>query len=158
MLARLWRSERGTAVVEFALVAMPLCLIVFGILDFGRALNYYNDLTQISGQGARAAAVNQDPLGGPAAVNFQHQLACEGTTGELRNGINVSITQTPTNTGDPVTVTSSYTFKYLGFLSSVAGLPLTLTLSAAQTERYEAPVAPGYSASNNVTGGAGTCP
>ena len=51
------RSERGTAVVEFALVGPILFLLVLGILDFGRALNYYNTLTQLAGQGARAAAV-----------------------------------------------------------------------------------------------------
>ena len=32
-------SERGTAVVEFALVGPLLFLLVLGILDFGRALN-----------------------------------------------------------------------------------------------------------------------
>src|SRR5690242_3027793 len=67
-LKRLRRDQRGVAVVEFALVVGPLLLIVFGILDFGRALNYYNDVTQLAGQGARFAAVNQEP-------------DCVGTTG-----------------------------------------------------------------------------
>ena len=40
---RLSRSERGTAVVEFALIAPLLFLIVFGIIEFGRMLNAYND-------------------------------------------------------------------------------------------------------------------
>src|SRR5262249_11331792 len=60
---RLVRSERGTAVVEFALVAPLLFLLVFGIIEFGRILNAYNQLTQLAGQGARAAAVNRNPDG-----------------------------------------------------------------------------------------------
>ena len=134
-------------------MAIPLCLIVFGILDFGRALNYYNDLTQLAGQGARAATVNQNPLGGGANTSFQHQLACEATSGELTDGINVAVTTTPAKVGDPVTITASYTFRFIPFLKLG-----NLTLSAAQTQRYESPTAPGFSAANNVTGGAGTCP
>jgi Flp pilus assembly protein TadG len=150
---RLWRNERGTAVVEFSLVALPLCLIVFGILDFGRALNYYNDLTQLGGQGARAAAVNQNPLGGPANQCFQSQLANGSTAGELRNKINVRITQIPTIAGSPVTVTASFRFHFIPLLKLG-----DLTLSAAQTERYEGSVAPTYSAANDVIDGAVTCP
>jgi Flp pilus assembly protein TadG len=152
-LRRLHHEERGTAVVEFALVAIPLCLIVFGILDFGRALNYYNDLTQLGGQGARAASVNQNPNGGAANASFQQQLACSATSGELKNGINVAVTTTPVNVGDPVTITASYTFHFIPFLKLG-----NLTLTAAQTQRYESPSAPGFSAANNVSGGAGTCP
>jgi TadE-like protein len=152
-LRQLRRDERGTAVVEFALVAIPLCLIVFGILDFGRALNYYNDLTQLAGQGARAASVNQNPLGGAASTSFQHQIACGATSGELKNGINVAVTTAPARVGDPVTITASFGFHFIPFLKLG-----NLTLSAAQTQRYESPAAPGFSSANNVSGGAGVCP
>ena len=154
LLARLWRFESGTAVVEFGLVVLPLCLIVFGILDFGRALNYYNNLTQIAGQGARAGAVNQDPLGGTADARFQHQLACAATSGELRKGINIHITTMPATTGDPVTISTSYRFHFVPLLK------LGLTLRAVQTERYEGSNAPTYNTTNDVVGppGPGTCP
>jgi TadE-like protein len=150
---RLRRSERGTAVVEFAIVAIPLFLIVFGILDFGRALNYYNDLTQLAGQGARAAAVNQDPNGGSADASFQTQLACSATTGELKGGINVNVSTTPVNPGDPVKITTSFTFHFFPFLTQYIGL----TLSAAQSERYESSSAPSYNRTNDVTGGVTGC-
>jgi Flp pilus assembly protein TadG len=126
------RSERGTAVVEFALVSLPLFLILFGILDFGRALNYYNDLTQLSGQGARAAAVNRNPDGGAADANFQTLLADDADSNELRSGIQVCITQVPTAAGDPVTVTTSYAFKFIPLVRKV-----DLTLRASQTMRFE---------------------
>jgi Flp pilus assembly protein TadG len=125
---RLLRSERGTAVVEFALVAPILFLLVFGILDFGRALNYYNDLTQLAGQGARAAAVDRNPDGtaigqatgtvddtdcGSKLNSIQCQLAkFYPTTGELKSGIHVCIPSAPAAIGDPVTVHVTYQFNF----------------------------------------------
>lgn len=150
---RLVRSERGTAVVEFALVAPLLFLILFGIIDFARALNYYNDLTQLAGQGARAASVNQNPNGGAASSQFQHQLACSASTGELQRGITVQIQTIPAVTGDPVKVHTAFSMTFLPGVSFG-----TLNLSATQSERYEAVGAPGYSAAGDVVGGAGTCP
>jgi Flp pilus assembly protein TadG len=152
-LGRIWRDERGTAVVEFAIIALPLCLIVFGILDFGRALNYYNNMTQLAGQGARAATVNQNPNGGAATPigggtpSFQQVLACDGASGELRKGVTVNVASVPANVGDPVTITASYQFHFLPLLKIG-----TITLSATSTQRNEWTSTPTYSA------GSATCP
>jgi Flp pilus assembly protein TadG len=143
-LARLlWSNQRGTAVVEFALVAVPLALIVFGILDFGRALNYYNDMTQLAGQGARAAAVNQNPDGTAADGNFQKILADEADSPELKNATNhvsVCIGSLPSATGQPIAVTVSYSFHFIPLVH-----PIAITLSSTQTERFEG-LTPSYSA------------
>jgi Flp pilus assembly protein TadG len=152
-LRRLRRDQRGVAVVEFALVAIPLFLIVFGILDFGRALQYYNDLTQIAGQGARAGAVNQNPNGGVATSAFQNQLACEATPGELRSSVHINITQTPVSPGDPVQVQASFQFNFFPYLTQYVGM----TLTATQTERYESGQAPTFSSANDVTSGGSGC-
>lgn len=37
ILRRLFRSQSGATAVEFALVCLPLLLLVFGIIEFGRA-------------------------------------------------------------------------------------------------------------------------
>jgi len=136
------RDQRGTALVEFALVAFPLFLILFGIIDFGRALNYYNDMTQLAGQGARYAAVNQEPCKtgqvgctpGNATASFQQDLAKWNDSPELKNKVMVCIKNNPsaTTVGSPVTVKVSYTFH---FLSLISGIPITL--SSTQTERSE---------------------
>jgi Flp pilus assembly protein TadG len=139
--ARLRVDERGTAMVEFTLVLIPLSLIIFGVLDFGRALNYYNDLTQLAGQGARAAAVNQNPNGGVATNSFQQQLAQLADSPELKNQsaakggpVQACIdTPLPTGVGTPVKVRVTFQFN---FIPIVHGLPITLT--ATQTERFEA--------------------
>jgi Flp pilus assembly protein TadG len=142
-VTRYLRDDRGTAVVEFALVIIPLTLIVFGILDFGRALNYYNDLTQLAGQGARAAAVDQNVDGTAADGNFQKLVADNADSPELKNAsnhINVCVAAPlPTKTGDPVTVTTSFNFHFIPLVH-----PVAITLRASQTERYEGAGTPGY--------------
>lgn len=150
------RSERGTAIVEFALIAPLLFFLVFGIIEFGRALNYYNDLTQLAGQGARAAIVSRNPDStavGTANANcpannqtIQCQIAKTfPTDGQLKSGMSVCLGTLNTATGQistpstapaigaPVTVRTKYPFH---FLTSLFGASITLT--ATQTERLEA--------------------
>jgi Flp pilus assembly protein TadG len=141
-------SERGTAVVEFALIAPLLFLLIFGIVDFGRALDYYNQLTQLAGQGARAAAVNRNPDGTALSTanqySIQQQLATTYTKQpELRNSSNyfVCITHVPSGPGDYVTVKATYKFNFVPLIGAAAGALGGLTLSATETERAEtAPV------------------
>jgi Flp pilus assembly protein TadG len=143
LLRRFSRDDRGTAVVEFALVSIPLFLLVLGIVDFGRALNYNNNLTQLAGQGARAAAVDRNPdgTGHPTATSIQSQLATKYTSSpELRaagNHIIVCITTVPSKVGDPVTIQTTYTFHFVPFIGNAAGT-LTLKLKASSTQRAEA--------------------
>jgi Flp pilus assembly protein TadG len=145
VLRHLGREERGTSVVEFALVAPILFLIIFGIFDFGRALNYYNQETQLAGLGARAAAVNRDPAdtGAATGTNIQSELRGTYAKGELQNKTQFCIKPTTAPTiGQPVTVTASYNFKFLPLVGAAVGSP-TITITASQTERQE--VTPTYS-------------
>jgi Flp pilus assembly protein TadG len=142
----LGKDQRGTAVVEFALVAPILFLLIFGIFDFGRALNYYNQETQLVGLGARAAAVSRDPAdtGAAAGQNIQTELANTYAKGELQGKTRVCInpaTGTPSAIGQPVTVTASYDFHFLPLIGVAVGSP-TITITASQTERQE--VTPTY--------------
>ena len=54
------RGDRGAAAVEFALVLVPLMLIVFGIISYGFMLSFRQTLSQAATEGARAAAVQID--------------------------------------------------------------------------------------------------
>ncbi len=40
------RRQRGVAVVEFALVLVPMLLIAFGVAEYGRAIYHYNTLVK----------------------------------------------------------------------------------------------------------------
>jgi Flp pilus assembly protein TadG len=135
-------------------------LILFGIIDFGRALNYYNQVTQLAGQGARAAAVNTMPDGTNITSGTALQTALVNATGqpELKNGEIVCVVgPLPTAVGQPVTVKVSYQFHFLP-LVGLAGAALGgLNLSSTQTERAEVVPASGVSyaavnQNNNTTG------
>ena len=56
-------SQRSQALIEFALVSPVLLLLVFGIIDLGRAVFYYDTLNHAAREGARVAirASNQLP-------------------------------------------------------------------------------------------------
>jgi TadE-like protein len=53
--------ESGQATVEFALILLPLLLLVSGIIWFGIGLNFWLDMQRIANQGARWAVVNCGP-------------------------------------------------------------------------------------------------
>lgn len=71
-------SERGQALVEMALVAPLLLLLIFGAIYLGRDLNYANNATQLAGAGARLAAVGKNP---PETLNtyLLNKAADQGT-------------------------------------------------------------------------------
>jgi uncharacterized protein (UPF0333 family) len=77
-------SERGQALVEFAVVLPLLMLIIVGILTFGRYVNYSNQQTALASQAARWATVNVDPSGTQTLQTYTRSQA----TGELLNGSN----------------------------------------------------------------------
>ncbi len=58
----LMRDEEGAAVVEFALVMPILALIVFGIIDFGRAFYTVNNIISAAREGSRYGAILSAPL------------------------------------------------------------------------------------------------
>jgi Flp pilus assembly protein TadG len=74
----LHRSElsRGQALLEFALIFPVFVLLLFGIIDAGRAILTYNTVASAARNGARVAIVNQATSG---AVNSQ---SCDTTSGQ----------------------------------------------------------------------------
>ena len=56
------KERRGAVAVEFALVLPMLMLLVFGIIDFGRAYYTLNQIISSVREGARFAAVLEDPI------------------------------------------------------------------------------------------------
>lgn len=56
-------SQRSQALIEFALVSPVLLLLIFGVIDLGRAIFYYDTVNHAAREGARVAvrASNQLP-------------------------------------------------------------------------------------------------
>ena len=57
LAARLWRDRGGAAAVEFAAAVMPLLLMIFGVLEFGRLLWAREALQQTATNAARCMAM-----------------------------------------------------------------------------------------------------
>jgi TadE-like protein len=51
------RAENGQALVEFALVTPLLLMLIIGIIEFGRAWNMSQVITDATRQGARTASI-----------------------------------------------------------------------------------------------------
>ncbi len=105
--------DRGATAVEFALLLPLLLLIVFGIVDFGRALNAQITLTQAAREGARLASL------GEGNVASGTQAAATGL-----NPVSVRVTSCPAGalpTANAV-VNVSYTFSFITPVGAIAGL------------------------------------
>ena len=136
-------SESGAALVEFALVLPLLLILLFGMLDFGKAFNYWIDETHLANEGARWAVVDKNPGSG----SLQQYIQQQADTPELRNGgtssvatpmqVCISFPNGTAEVGDPVHVTASVTYNWLPFLGSRVGIAQT-TITGSSTMRLEA--------------------
>lgn len=132
-------SDRGAAAVEFALLLPLLVLLIFGMIDFGRAINAQITLTQAAREGARVLA-----LPGGTTVGSDGQPAYVDRVIAAGNGLGLTAsnvtdlpdTSTPPetgcpsgsgNTGDDAVVKVTYTFTFITPVGSIFGPTKTLT-------------------------------
>ena len=140
---RTWSNESGQALVEFALVLPLLLLLLFGMLDFGKAFNYWIDETHLANEGARWAVVNHNPGGG----TLQQYIQQQSDSAELRNGgttwvptksqVCISFPSGSSNVGDPVQVTVSVDYNWMPLLGKRLSTT-KVTVSGTATMRLEA--------------------
>jgi len=150
-------GQGGQALIEFALVLPFVLVLLLGMLDLGKAMNYRNDLTHLSNEAARFAAVNKNP--GPEAT-LEESIRSQASSEELKNGgspgedgtttqpLEVLIcfpdgtNSTDYEIGDPVKAIVRSNYKFLGFL----GFGLDKAITGTSTMRLEKAWAPGSSA------------
>ncbi len=145
--------QDGQGLVEFALIAPLLLMLVFGIIYFGIGLNYWLDMNRVANQGARQAAVNHWPTqcqrGETACNNFTSTTPCatvmatnskarlqEVLRCQTRNDATATIcfpgkTPATATIGDPVKVKLSKPFTFF-FMNR-----LSITLTGTATMRLE---------------------
>lgn len=165
------RNQDGQALVELALVIPLLLILLFGIVDFGMALNQYNDTTNLANLGARAAAVASSTSTDPTCVNgtttsssLTSYLQCEGALDSVALG---SVTVCPSDTsgsdwgtGDTIQVKVEDTFNWFQIMFGGVGhlggsVPsATSTISSTATMREEAD---NTSEPSWISTGASTC-
>ena len=56
------RGQRSQALIEFSLIAPVLLLLLFGIIDLGRAIFYYDTISHAATEAARTAIRASTPL------------------------------------------------------------------------------------------------
>ena len=130
MTRRIRKNEEGQALVEFALLAPILFLVLFGIIQFGIAFKNSMALTDAVRTGARQATVSRS-LADPVGVD---QTAVVGAASDLDSSkLNVTVTAPPWQPGATVTVTATYpyTINILGIVVAAGDL------HSSTTERVE---------------------
>ncbi|MFA7403997.1 MAG: TadE/TadG family type IV pilus assembly protein [Pelobacteraceae bacterium] len=126
--------ERGQALVEFALILPFLLLLLFGVIEFGRALFQKNMTVNAARSGARAGAVS------PAASytsNINDAVYAVFAQTTLGSSI-VTAPQTAPNSGSGVPVTVTVTTKFKTVVPKLL-IPLEnyTSITASATMRYE---------------------
>jgi len=115
-------EDCGAAAVEFALVAMLLLMLVFGIAEFGRMWLLQSSLAAAARDAARTMAVENDQAEATAAAQAVFIVDGEPT--------NVSITPATgdCDSGGSATVTLTYEAVFMtGFFNPILGDSVTLS-------------------------------
>ena len=117
-LGRFWAAgESGQALFEFAMVAIPMSLLVVGIIKFGILFDQYVALTQATDTGARTLAVNRGAGTGPPTACSLAQTALDNAATSLTTSqinFSTSFPSPDTSTcsalvaGDAATVEATY--------------------------------------------------
>lgn len=143
------RAERGQAMVEFALTLPLLLLVIVGIFEFGKTINYWIDQNQLASEGARWVVVNKVPdptttpcgngiVVGPSVTSYKNYIRCQAETQELKDlaSIRVCLPSGASAPGNPVKVrlTSNYTmFPILSIGTVTINSTATMRLEQQQT-------------------------
>ncbi len=118
-------QERGANLVEMALVLPLLALLLFGVVDMGRAFHSYIVVTNASREGARRAS-RVPKYQGSLAVSaieaaVRQEAANSGVDLQTSNSGIVIGASAGLDSGDPISVTVHYTFTTL--IGGLVGLP-----------------------------------
>ena len=126
---KIFRNERGQTMVEFALVVPILCVVLFGILQFGALYNDYVTLTDATRVGARKAATSRQEASPAAAAEAATRSAAQGLT---QADLAVSVAAA-WERGQTVTVKATYPYE-IDLLGVVVA---SGNLESETTERIE---------------------
>jgi|SRR5579862_2602017 len=130
-LLRLRKDEAGSTAIEFAIVATTLLIIIFGIVDIGRALYAYDWVADAARQGTRFAIVRGQTCSGlssgcPAQASDVNAYVAGLTLGIDSGQVTVTsgcylgstyVSALPCATPESVQVQVQYNFKFLSPLA-----------------------------------------
>lgn len=128
------RGDRGAAAVEFALVVPLLFLLVFGMIDFGWAINRYTVLNNATREGVRLASLGMSD----AEVRASVLDSLDDDVNFDTSAVDVDVTcRTPANgacgswadaaSGGTAVITVTYSTDWLTPAGKIAGDELTIS-------------------------------
>jgi Flp pilus assembly protein TadG len=121
--ARRW--NRGQTATEFAMIALPSLMLIFGIMVFGLAVYNYNFVSDAARDGVRYAIVHGASSTSPATATDITNYVLAEANGLNQNKLTVSTSWSPDNKpGSVVSVKVTYNFQPL-FPMSATALPLS---------------------------------
>jgi Flp pilus assembly protein TadG len=137
-------SQKGAAMVEFALILIPLLLITFGIIEFGMLMYNQQVLTNASREGARAgivASIPRFPATGDNSIESVVQNYCLNylVTFGATNIPSTTVTGYSANAPfrQDLTVQVNYTYSFLVIPNFIPGISSPRTMRAVTVMRYE---------------------
>jgi len=131
------KERRGTVAVEVAVIALPLLLLIFWILEFGRLVMVEQVLTNAAREGARRAVLEHMTASQVRTQVLQYL----GQTSVPGANVDVQPADVPFHLlgfGDPITVTVSVPYAQASLFPLPAGLQGS-TLSSTAVMRAERP-------------------
>lgn len=99
--------------MEFALVVVMLLLLVVGIVEFGRAWNLYQVLSNASREGARLASLPAGFTTSGDVINRVNNYLATANVDSQKASITVGGAGVDGGTGTQVSVTVSYPYQFL---------------------------------------------
>jgi Flp pilus assembly protein TadG len=144
-------SQKGAAMVEFALILIPLLILTFGLIEFGLLMYNQQVLTNAAREGARYGIVMTDPTitgderdqGLIQGVVTNYALSHLVTLGSGGGTLTpVASAATPVlycgtlSSGAPLTVSVTYDYAFLVMGNFIPGLD-SITLSSTAVMNCE---------------------
>ncbi|MGW8256589.1 MAG: TadE/TadG family type IV pilus assembly protein [Thermoguttaceae bacterium] len=127
------RKRRGSAVVEFAVVAPLFFMLVFGMIEFGRVIMVQQIITNASREGARYAVLDGSTVS-ETESKVNNYLSSANITGATVDVPNDPVT---VGYGGNVTVTVSVPIASVSWLPHPWFLDAGKTLTATTVMRRE---------------------
>jgi Flp pilus assembly protein TadG len=133
------RDQKGVAAVEFALILLPLVLLIFGAIEFTTALYDKAVITNASREGARAGIVYDDPRRSNSDIVDAVSRYCSDNMISLggNSDISTQIIRGGDTAGDPLTVRVTYTYNFLVLPNFITSLAPGITMEAETVMRME---------------------
>lgn len=136
------RGEDGQALVEFAITMPILLFLLLGIVDFARAWNTYEVLTDAGREAARYAVVhkqNASDTGPDAIIRQIVKDAAARARLTVADG-DIDIVSQVGSTGDlstSVSISHGHELKWVGFMMALFGADRTINFTVTSTMRNE---------------------